>query len=73
MAQYVVNRPDPAAMERILAANPDNAAGTVLRLALWAGLTRDEIAALRWSQVNFPAAARELPDRNIPLAPELAE
>ena len=73
MAQYVVNRPDPAAMERILAANPDNAAGTVLRLALWAGLTRDEIAALRWSQVNFPAAALELPDRTIPLAPELAE
>ena len=38
MQGYVVNRPEPGAMGRILEKNPDNAAGTILRLAWQAGL-----------------------------------
>ena len=44
MRTYLLNRPDPEAMRRILEqAGPE---GIVLRLAWQAGLTREEIAAL---------------------------
>ena len=69
MREYVVNRPDEAAMDRILAqAGPE---GVVLRLAWQAGLSRDEISALVWDQVSFLDDRLELPDRHIPLHPEL--
>lgn len=32
MQEYVVNRPDEGAMERVLRKNSDNAAGVILRL-----------------------------------------
>lgn len=69
MREYVVNRPDEAAMNRILTqAGPE---GVVLRLAWQAGLSRDEISALTWDQVSFLDERLELPDRHIPLVPEL--
>lgn len=69
MREYVVNRPDEAAMNRILGqAGPE---GVVLRLAWQAGLSRDEISALVWDQVSFLDDRLELPDRHIPLIPEL--
>ena len=37
MQEYVVNRPDGRAMDRVLAKNFDNAAGVTLRLARQAG------------------------------------
>ena len=69
MRKYVVNRPDPAAMGRILEqAGPE---GVVLRLAWQAGLTREEISALTWNQVSFLDNRLELPDRMVPLEPDL--
>ena len=69
MREYVVNRPDEAAMRRIL----DNAGpeSVVLRLAWQAGLSRDEISTLTWEQVSFLDDRLELPDRHVPLDGEL--
>ncbi|EOS65429.1 hypothetical protein [Oscillibacter sp. 1-3] len=71
MREYVFTRPDRATMERILAQEPAGPGGVILRLAWLAGLTRDEIAQLRWEQVSFLDSRLELPDRMVPLAPEL--
>ena len=61
MREYVLNRPDGAAMRRALADNRMNAAGAILRLAWLAGLLREEIQLLTWAQVDLaggqPAAA----------------
>lgn len=71
MREYVVNRPDEAAMHRILAqAGPE---GVLLRLAWQAGLSREEISALTWAQVSFSDDRLELPDRQVPLVPALRE
>ena len=72
MQGYIVNRPDEGAMDRILQKNFQNAAGAVLRLAWQAGLLRDEIQRLTWDQVDLPDQLL-LPDRTVPLAPELAD
>ena len=53
MQEYVVNRPDEGAMDRILKQNFYNAAGVILRLAWQAGLLRDEIQHLTWAQIDF--------------------
>lgn len=71
MREYIVTRPDRAAMERILAQERVGPEGVILRLAWLAGLTRDEIAQLRWEQVSFLDSRLELPDRMVPLPPEL--
>ena len=69
MRTYLLNRPDPEAMRRILEqAGPE---GIVLRLAWQAGLTREEIATLEWSQVSFLDNRLELADRMVPLDPDL--
>ena len=69
MRTYVVNRPDPEAMSRVLEqAGPE---GIVLRLAWQAGLSREEISALTWDQVSFLDNRLELPDRMIPLERDL--
>ena len=46
MQEYVVNRPNGGAMDRILEKNFDNAAGVILRLAWQAGLLREELQSL---------------------------
>ena len=71
MQEYVVNRPEEEAMNRILAKNSDNAAGVILRLAWQAGLSRDEISALTWDQVSFLDSRLELPARMVPLEVDL--
>ena len=69
MRTYLLNRPDPEAMRRILEqAGPE---GIVLRLAWQAGLAREEIASLTWEQVSFFDNRLELPDRMVPLEGEL--
>lgn len=73
MQEYVVNRPDEGAMERILRANPGNAAGVILRLAWQAGLLREEIQKLTWEQVDFLDQRIVLPDRSVPVSEELAQ
>ena len=71
MREYVVNRPDEAAMRRILEAEPASPEGVILRLAWQQGLSRDEISALTWEMVSFLDDRLELPDRMIPLDPEV--
>lgn len=71
MREYVVNRPDEAAMRRALEAEPISPEGVVLRLAWQQGLSRDEIAGLTWEQVSFLDDRLELPDRMIPMDPEV--
>ncbi len=71
MQEYVVNRPDEEAMKRILAENPDNAAGAILRLAWRAGLLRDEIQRLTWAQIDFLDGQVRLGDRAVPIPEDL--
>ena len=66
---YTFKRPDPAAMERVLTRFPYSPEGAILRLAWLEGLSREEIAALTWDQVQFEGNALTLPDRTVPLAP----
>ena len=73
MQEYVLNRPDEAAMQRILQKNFSNAAGAILRLAWQAGLLRDEIQHLTWAQVDFLEGQLLLPDRTVPISAELAD
>lgn len=69
MREYVVNRPEEDAMRRALThIGPEV---IVLRLAWQAGLSRDEISALTWEQVSFLDNRLELPDRMVPLDPDL--
>ena len=69
MREYVVNRPEEAAMRRLLEQS-GAVEGSILRLAWQQGLTRDEIVALTWDQVSFEDERLELPDRTVPLEPE---
>lgn len=71
MQEYVIHRPDEAAMEKLLADNRSNAAGTILRLAWLAGLLRDEIQHLTWAQIDFVEGVILLPGRAAPMLGEL--
>lgn len=73
MQEYVVNRPDPEAMDRILEKNFLNAAGVILRLAWQAGLLRDELRCLTWAQVDFLDGRILLSDRSVPMSAELEQ
>ncbi|WP_298019505.1 DNA glycosylase AlkZ-like family protein [uncultured Dysosmobacter sp.] len=73
MEAYTVHRPEEAAVRRLLEKHPWDAVGAAVRLAWLAGLMRGEIVSLRWSAVNFLNQAIDLPDRSVPLCPELEE
>ena len=73
MDTYTVHRPDEAAVRRILERHPSDAAGMIFRLAWLAGLLRNEIVSLRWESVSFLNQEIELPDRWVPLCPELEQ
>lgn len=66
-----VNRPNEDAMSRIFAKYPYSAGTAILRLAWQAGLLREELTELTWEQVSFLDHQIELPDRAVPLEPEL--
>ena len=72
MQSYTLNRPDGALLCRVLEEHTNDAAGAILRLAWMAGLMRDEIQHLTWAQVDLLGEQLLLPDRAVPLAPELA-
>lgn len=72
MQSYTLNRPDGALLCRVLEQHTNDAAGAILRLAWMAGLMRDEIQHLTWAQVDLLGEQLLLPDRAVPLAPELA-
>lgn len=71
MNDYVVNRPEEAALGRALAKNQYNAAGVILRLSWLAGLLRDEISRLTWDQIDFLDGCIVLKDRSVPLSEDL--
>ena len=57
---HTFNRPDEAAMLRILERYPHSPEGAILRLAWLEGLSRSEITELRWDQVDFEGKAIQL-------------
>lgn len=64
-------RLEAAALRNLLEREQTGPESVVLRLAWLEGLTREEIAGLTWEQVSFLDERLELPDRMIPLDPEL--
>lgn len=69
---YSIHRPDEAALRRLLEEEKDSAAGLLLRLAWLQGLTREEIETLTWQEVHLPEGVIALPDREVPLCPEMS-
>ena len=68
---HTFNRPDEAAMLRILERHPHSPEGAILRLAWLEGLSRSEITELRWDQVDFEGKAIQLPDRAVSMGSRL--
>lgn len=66
------HRPDEHAMWELLRAHPRDLTGVVLRLAWYAGFSRDDIYNLEWSQVNYNNEYLHLPDRDVPLNDDTA-
>ena len=64
-------RLEEAALRLLVEREQTGPEAVVLRLAWLEGLTREEIANLTWSQVSFLDGRLELPDRAVPLDPEL--
>lgn len=62
---------DPLKLHNALVTAGTTASGRILRLAAQAGLGREEIRTLTWSQVDFSAWTIRLPDRAIPMDAEL--
>lgn len=62
---------DPLKLQSALLAAGTAADGRIVRLAAQAGLSREEIRCLTWSQVDFSAWIIRLPDRAIPMDAEL--
>lgn len=73
MAEYIIDRPDEAAMRRALAREQDTPAGLILHLAWLQGLTREEISGLQWEQVALQDGELRLSDRTVPLTAETRE
>lgn len=71
--QKEYNRPDEAAMRRVLERVKGELGEIILRLAWNLGLTREEIRQLKWSEVSFSDNQVVLSDRSIPMDDETAE
>ncbi|WP_409969507.1 winged helix-turn-helix transcriptional regulator [Bengtsoniella intestinalis] len=71
MSDFIINRPDGDAMERLLQAHVYDPVGKILRLALWAGLMRKELVSLQW--VDIHGDYINVDQRQIPLSPQLAD
>ena len=69
---HTFNRPDAAAMLRILERHPHSPEGAILRLAWLQGLSRAEITDLVWDQVDLDRGLLRLPDREIPMGSRLS-
>ena len=73
MEKESFHQPDEEAMRRLLRKHAWDPTGLILRLAWLEGLSRREIAALTWDDVDFEAGLLRLPDREVPLEEETAE
>ena len=65
--------PDREKLDRAVEMHQQDAVGIILRLAWRAGLSRKEIHALTWYQVDLEHRTLRLPDREVPLEEETAE
>lgn len=71
MSQNEFNRPDAKAIKEALVKYQCTATAVVIRLAWQAGLLRNEIANLRWNQVDLSAGKIYLPHRIVPIEESL--
>lgn len=67
----VFNQPGSSEMQRLLSHEDCTPAGTILRLAWYCGLLRNEITFLLWGQVDLKIMQIVLPDRKVPLIYEM--
>ncbi|MGI6156835.1 MAG: tyrosine-type recombinase/integrase, partial [Enterococcus lemanii] len=65
------HQPDSSAMQLLLSHEDCTPAGTILRLAWYCGLLRNEITYLLWDQVDFEQRQILLTDRKVPLNDEM--
>ena len=65
-------QPDEQNMRQLLHQHPEDLPGLILRLAWLQGLSREEIVALKWAQVDFQERSLFLEDRTVPLEEETA-
>ena len=72
MSDEVFHQPDEALMWKQMTENPYELSTVVLHLAWREGLSRREIWALRWDQVDYAAGFLRLPDRSVPLEEQTA-
>ena len=68
---YHFQRPDEAAMERLLSHHFSSPERAILRLAWLQGLSRAEITSLTWNQVDFQNNLLRLSDRELPMGSRL--
>ena len=67
MAKKEFQRPDEAALLRILQRNEGTISEMILRFAWTMGLSMDEMNALKWEEVSFEESQINLPDRSVPM------
>ena len=65
-------QPDEQNMRQLLHQHPEDLPGLILRLAWLQGLSREEIVALKWAQVDFQERSLFLEDRTVTLEEETA-
>lgn len=65
-----IHRPDENNMRRLLAAHEADTVGLALRLAYFEGLSRAELCALRFADVDFDKKCLRVRGREIPLSEE---
>lgn len=73
MSRRTVNRPEEAALLRVLERERGTVSEVLLRLAWQAGLSRDELCGLQWRHIDFRNNAVCLADRSIPMEESLTE
>ncbi len=67
MAKKEFQRPDEAALRRVLERYRGTIQEIILRLAWTAGLSAVEMHGLKWDEVDFTEGQLRLPDRSIPM------
>lgn len=71
MSKKELARPNKEAMHRLLAKYVNRVEELIFRLAWQAGLTRQEILDLKWSEVSLEEGMIHLPRRSVPIVDEL--
>ena len=69
--RFLYHRPDRELLETTLRKEEYRMVAVVVRLAWQLGLLRQEIHQLTWEQIDFAASVVRLPDREIPMSPEM--